>query len=156
MRTPPGELNCVGRIEGYAGIHCGGLSDQGLRTVQEFRVSGRKRSAMVREFGERIQGGGCWDASFHQPHQRGDGLGRLAALTPSIPPSRPAGEHGFAHHTQAPGTLAQAVTTARAWPVSTIRRRTLGRILDAMPEQGRAPEAARELRSLTAGPPAGV
>ena len=52
--------------------------------------------------------------------------------------------------------LAHAVTTARAWPVSTIRRRTLGRILDALPEQSRALEAARELRSLTAGSPADV
>lgn len=49
--------------------------------------------------------------------------------------------------------LAHAVTTAHAWPISTIRRRTLGRILDALPQTRCELEAARELRSLTARPP---
>ncbi|MGW0807205.1 XRE family transcriptional regulator [Nonomuraea sp. NPDC002799] len=48
--------------------------------------------------------------------------------------------------------LAHALTTAHAWPVSTIRRRTLVRILEALPDKGHALDSARELRSLTAGP----
>ncbi|MGP3917725.1 helix-turn-helix domain-containing protein [Nonomuraea sp. 10N515B] len=50
--------------------------------------------------------------------------------------------------------LGHAVTTAHAWPISTIRCRTLGRILDALPKKGRELEAARELRSLAARPAA--
>lgn len=48
--------------------------------------------------------------------------------------------------------LTHAVATVRAWPISTTRRRTVVRILDALPEKGRAVEAARELRALTAAP----
>ncbi|MEO3884357.1 XRE family transcriptional regulator [Nonomuraea sp. B5E05] len=50
------------------------------------------------------------------------------------------------------GGLAHALTTAHAWPISTIRRRTLGRILEALPEKARALDAARELRTLTTAP----
>ncbi|MFC4006853.1 XRE family transcriptional regulator [Nonomuraea purpurea] len=48
--------------------------------------------------------------------------------------------------------LQQAITTAQAWPISTIRSRIIGQMLDGLPEKGRALDAARELRALTAGP----
>jgi hypothetical protein len=48
--------------------------------------------------------------------------------------------------------LTQATATAQTWPVSTIRRRIIGQVLDALPKKAQALEGARELRSLTAGP----
>ncbi|WP_433520028.1 hypothetical protein ACQP2T_16205 [Nonomuraea sp. CA-143628] len=50
--------------------------------------------------------------------------------------------------------LRQAIATAQTWPVSTIRSRIIGQMLDGLPEKGRELESARELRSLTAGPSA--
>lgn len=52
--------------------------------------------------------------------------------------------------------LAHAVTTAQDWPISTIRRRTLVRILEALPGKERGLELARELRALVAAPASDV
>ncbi|MEU6799386.1 hypothetical protein ABZ907_47540 [Nonomuraea wenchangensis] len=50
--------------------------------------------------------------------------------------------------------LTHAVATARAWPMSTIRRRTLGRILHALPVTDQRLEPGREeLRGLISGAP---
>ncbi len=50
------------------------------------------------------------------------------------------------------GGLVHAVTAARGWPISTMRTFTIGRILDALPENARALEPAQELRALTVAP----
>ncbi|MFC5830634.1 helix-turn-helix domain-containing protein [Nonomuraea insulae] len=47
--------------------------------------------------------------------------------------------------------LQEAIATAQAWPVSTIRRLIIGQMLDDLPQKSLESEAAHELRSLTKG-----